>query len=187
VPYNLPEVLKRPDEEITLVEGEKGANATMKKGVLATCIHGQQWTSEATAFLTDRIVNIAMDNDKSGRAHIETAREWLSQVDARMRVIELPGLPPGKGLDDWLETHSVEEYRELVAKTPIEGRISTAPHPFPAEETIERYDWLLGRHLLRGEVCATVGTGGTGKSTLAITEALSMASGKQLLHDFVPN
>src|SRR5262249_10835515 len=71
--------------------------------------------------------------------------------------------------------------------TPIEGRISTAPHPFPAEETIDRYDWLLGRHLLRGEVSATVGTGGTGKSTLAITEALSMASGKQLLHDKAPD
>src|SRR5262245_13784109 len=27
VPYNLPELSKRPDEEITLVEGEKGANA----------------------------------------------------------------------------------------------------------------------------------------------------------------
>jgi hypothetical protein len=185
VPYNLLQLLKRPDENITLVEGEKGVNA-VKKEILATCIHGQQWTSEAVAFLTDRTVNVAMDNDASGRKNIETALEMLSQVDARVRVIELPGLRPGKGLDDWLKDHSVEEYRELVAKTPIEGRISTAPHPFPAEETIERYEWLLGRHLLRGEVSATVGTGGTGKSTLAITEALSMASGKQLLHDFVP-
>jgi hypothetical protein len=41
VPYNLPELLKQPDEDITMVEGEKGANAAMKKGILATCIHGQ--------------------------------------------------------------------------------------------------------------------------------------------------
>jgi hypothetical protein len=186
VPYNLPKLLKRLDEEITLVEGEKGANATMKKGILTTCVHGQQWRNETATFLTDRIVNIAMDNDACGRANIETARKWLAQVEANMRVIELPGLRPGKGPDDWLEDHSVEEYLALVAKTPIEGRITATPHPFPAEETIERWNWLLGRHLLRGEVSATVATSGTGKSTLAITEALSMASGKQLLHDKMP-
>jgi hypothetical protein len=186
VPYKLQELLKRPNEEITLVEGEKGTNAAMKKGILTTCIHGQQWTSEAAAFLTDRTVHVAMDNDLSGRAHIETAREMLKQVNARVRVIELAGLPPGKGLDDWLEDHSVEEYRELVAKTPIEGRISVAPYSFPAEETLALWDWLFGWHLLRGEVSATVGSTGTGKSSKSIAEALSMASGKQLLHDFVP-
>jgi len=186
VPYNLPELQKRLDERIALVEGEKGVNALMAKGILATYIMGQQWTSGAAAFLTDRTVDVAMDNDASGRKNRERALFWLNQVNATVRVIELPGVRPCDGLDDWLENHSVEEYRELVAKTPIEGRISATPHPFPAEETIERYEWLLGRHLLRGEVSATVGTGGTGKSTLAITEALSMASRKQLLHDFVP-
>jgi len=186
VPYNLQELQKRPNERIALVEGEKGVNDLMAKGILATCIMGQQWTSGAAAFLTDRTVDVAMDNDASGRKNRERALFWLKQVNATVRVIELPGARPRDGLDDWLEDHSVEEYRELVAKTPIEGRISTAPHPFPAEETIERWDWLLGRHLLRGEVCATVATSGTGKSTLAITEALSMASGKQLLHDKMP-
>ena len=186
VPYNLPKLLKRLDEEITLVEGEKGANATMKKGILTTCVHGQQWRNETATFFTDRIVNIAMDNDASGRANIETAREMLSQVEANMRVIELPGLRPGKGLDDWLEDHSIEEYLALVAKTPIEGRITATPHTFPAEETIPRDEWLLGKHLLRGEVSITAATTGTGKSTLAIAQALSMASGKQLLHDTVP-
>ena len=83
VPYNLPELLKRLDEEITLVEGEKGVNTVIKKEILATCVHGQQWRNEAVAFLTDRTVNVAMDNDASGRANIETAQEWLAQVNSR--------------------------------------------------------------------------------------------------------
>src|SRR5262249_54506435 len=86
-----------------------------------------------------------------------------------------------------LESHSVEEYRELVAKTPIEGRISAASYSFPAEETLSLWDWLFGWHILRGEVSATVGSTGTGKSSKSIAEALSMASGKQILYDFLPS
>jgi hypothetical protein len=61
------------------------------------------------------------------------------------------------------------------------------PHSFPAEETIERWDFLYGRHLLRGTVAATAAMGSTGKSSLGIVEALAMASGKQLLEEQVPN
>lgn len=71
------------------------------------------------------------------------------------------------------------------AKTPF--TITAAPYAFPAETSIPQYDWLLGRHLLRGDVSGTAATGGTGKSSLAIVEALAMASGKQLTHDNVPS
>jgi hypothetical protein len=65
--------------------------------------------------------------------------------------------------------------------------ITAAPYTFPDEASIPQYDWLLGRHLLRGDVSGTAATGGTGKSSLAIVEALAMASGKQLTHDTVPS
>jgi hypothetical protein len=42
-------------------------------------------------------------------------------------------------------------------------------------------DWLYGHHLIRGYVSLTVAPGGVGKSTLTITEALAMASGRDLL------
>lgn len=53
------------------------------------------------------------------------------------------------------------------------------------ESTLTRYDFLLGHHLLRGEVAITAAVGGTGKSSPAIVEALSVASGQQLTHDRV--
>ena len=64
------------------------------------------------------------------------------------------------------------------------GRIE--PYSFPPEETLSRYEWLLGKHLLRGTVSGTAAMGGTGKSNISIVEALAMASGKVLLHDQVP-
>ena len=184
VPYNLEQICARPDD-ITLVEGEKAVEYLKKKGLLATCVQGQNWTSAMMEFFVGRTVNVAMDNDDAGYENIETAREWLGKVNATLRVIDLPDSPPAAGLDDWIEQHSVEEYRALVAKTKPEGMSTPTAYTFPPEETIAVYDWLYGRHLLRGEVCGSAAMGGTGKSNLSLIEAISMAIGKQLLHDSV--
>src|SRR5690606_4620106 len=47
--------------------------------------------------------------------------------------------------------------------------------------TIPPREWLYGRHLMRKFVSVTVAPGGVGKSSLAIVEAVAMASGKPLL------
>jgi AAA domain len=90
-------------------------------------------------------------------------------------------LPPGCGLDDWLEHHTVEEYRAIVARTRPEGIRGFQPHNFPAEADIPAWDFLYDKHLLRGTVSVTAATGETGKSTKSITEALAQATGKALL------
>lgn len=46
---------------------------------------------------------------------------------------------------------------------------------------IPRREWLLGRHLIRKFISATVAPGGVGKSSLAIAEALSLATGRNLI------
>jgi hypothetical protein len=68
-----------------------------------------------------------------------------------------------------------------------EFKITAKPFDFPAEGSLPRYEWLLGRHLLRNEVAGSAAMGGTGKSSLSIVEALAMASGKKLTHDMVPS
>jgi hypothetical protein len=75
---------------------------------------------------------------------------------------------------------------ELALKPATPFTITAAPYTFPPEASIPQYDWLLGRHLLRGEVSGTAAMGGTGKSSLAIVESLAMASNRQLTHDTVP-
>lgn len=42
-------------------------------------------------------------------------------------------------------------------------------------------EWVLGRHLIRRYVSATVSPGGVGKSALVIAEGLAMASGRNLI------
>jgi hypothetical protein len=42
-------------------------------------------------------------------------------------------------------------------------------------------EWLYGRHYLRGAVGCTIATGGTGKSSLLLAEAVAMATGSKLV------
>jgi hypothetical protein len=46
---------------------------------------------------------------------------------------------------------------------------------------IQPRKWLYGHHLIRKYVSATIAPGGVGKSTLTITDAVALASGKALL------
>jgi hypothetical protein len=82
---------------------------------------------------------------------------------------------------------TAETAKEKSTRPTTPFTIIAVPYAFPAETAIPQYDWLLGRHLLRGEVSGTAATGGTGKSSLAIVESLAMTSGRQLTHDTVPS
>jgi hypothetical protein len=68
----------------------------------------------------------------------------------------------------------------------IIDELTLEPHDFPDEASIRRWDFLYGRHLLRQTVSATAAMGSAGKSSMAIVEALAMASGKRLLDIEVP-
>lgn len=46
--------------------------------------------------------------------------------------------------------------------------------------------WVYGRHMIRKQVSVTVAPGGVGKSSLTILEAICLASGRQLLGEWVP-
>lgn len=46
---------------------------------------------------------------------------------------------------------------------------------------LRRREWLYGKLLIRKELTATVAPGGVGKTTLAITEAVALATGRPLL------
>lgn len=52
--------------------------------------------------------------------------------------------------------------------------------------TLPKRQWVYGRQLMRGTLSVTVAPGGVGKSALAITEALAIASGRPLLGEAVP-
>lgn len=53
--------------------------------------------------------------------------------------------------------------------------------------TIPPRPWVYGRHMIRKQVSVTVAPGGVGKSSLTLVEALCLASGRQLLGEWVPH
>jgi hypothetical protein len=166
--------------------------------------------------LTGRELFILEDNDESGHEIAAKAYKELSKVAKSARIITaahlwkfLPATPdplprrkpgepqirpvdpnkPPSGCDisDWLACKGnpkqlVEICREVLA----EGVINFTPHNFPDEKSLPPYEWLYGRHLLRGEVSMTCASGGTGKSALSIVEALAQTSGRDLLGINVP-
>src|SRR5579872_832518 len=182
VPYNLPELLARPAEDITLVEGEKGADALMAKGLLATCVQGQKWTNDVAQFFTGRTVNIAMDNDDGGALAAEVARLRLSKVKASVRVLDLPDIAPAAGLDDWLEQHSVDDYKALVARTRPEVSNIKVINPAEWANEIVPEPIFLVQNLLRAAIVALLyGDGGLGKSLLSLDLAVARSSGRDWL------
>jgi AAA domain len=70
-----------------------------------------------------------------------------------------------------------------LASTRARGVISATPFVLPDPATIKPREWLYASHYARGYVGVTVAPGGVGKSSLALVEAVAMATGKDLLGD----
>jgi hypothetical protein len=66
-------------------------------------------------------------------------------------------------------------------KEPKRRRINPMPLILPAEKDIPRRQFLYGMHYMPGTVSGTIGTGGTGKSTLSLIEGMGMSIGRDLI------
>jgi hypothetical protein len=199
--YRWPAIMRAgPGATVFVTEGEKNADDLARVGLLATTVISHKWTPECVAALADRHLIILEDHDDDGRKLSAASRDALFKVAKSIRVVPTAhlwkfldparlkfGLEPGPNADvsDWLYYGDPAKLIEICREIPAEGDITVAPYDFPAERDIAPYNWILGRHMLRGEVVATVALGGTGKSSLGIVEALSIASGKTLLYDQV--
>jgi hypothetical protein len=65
-----------------------------------------------------------------------------------------------------------------ASKEPL---ITATPFILRDPTLIPRRDWIYGKHLIRKFGSATIAPGGVGKSSLVISEALAMATGRPLL------
>lgn len=105
--YRLPEVLaaKQRGEEIWVVEGEKDADELWRRGYPATCnpMGAGKWKPEYAETLRGARVLVVPDYDLPGYHHAERVIRSLRGVAAAVRYLELPGLPVGGDVSDWLE------------------------------------------------------------------------------------
>lgn len=70
---------------------------------------------------------------------------------------------------------------------PAADRITAAPFVWCDPASIPPRQWLFGSHYIRGYATGTVAPGGTGKTSLVQTEALSMATGRDLIGGIKPD
>lgn len=81
--------------------------------------------------------------------------------------------------------HNLADLRQMTSGE--EGhRITATPFVLPDPTKIPRRAYLLGKWLQRGEISSIIAPGGTGKTTLEIAMALSIASGRDIFHKGLP-
>ncbi len=119
-----------------IVEGEKCCDAAMGIGLNATTSAGGSKAAGKTDWtpLAGRAVVIQPDNDNPGRKHTATVAGILRNLDppATVRVVELPDLPDGGDIVDYIGDRDSIESDDLRAR--IDGMPDTTtatPMPDP--------------------------------------------------------
>ena len=150
IPYRLPEVAEAiaAERPIFIVEGEKDADNLGKLGIVATCNAGgaRKWRADHASHLKDADVIIVPDNDEAGREHANQVRRSLRIAAARVRVLELPGLPEKGDVSDWIAAGGTADHfwrlvetaaRDVTNVVPFPAR--EAPPPAPTDEGLPRW------------------------------------------------
>jgi len=120
--YNLPELVKRKDETIYIVEGEPDVDRLHKEGLLATTnSHGPgQWRNEYSETLKDRNVVIIPDNDDEGRRHAKQVAKALAEKARSVKIVGLPNLPEHGDVSDWLDAgNKIDDLKSIVEVTEL--------------------------------------------------------------------
>jgi len=200
IPYRLPDILTAPDQIIHLVEGEKAADYLAGQGLLATTAPGGgtafPLADDFAVWFDGQRVRAYPDNDATGRKWAERVAQRLPHAE----IVWLPDQAPKAGADDWLQREgktvddligavsvSSDEFvheSTTLPTTPI-SRIAATPFEWIDPSLIPPREWLYDAHLIRKFVSMTVSPGGLGKSSLALIDAMSMASGRALFADSV--
>ncbi len=111
---------------VLVCEGEKAVDLLTALGLVATCgtAGASTWKETWSTTLIEagcRELLILADRDAPGARHAERVAKDVRQHDASIviKLIDLPGLPPGGDVADFLEAgHTGDELLEIVASTP---------------------------------------------------------------------
>lgn len=132
--YRLPELLAAPKRTAFVCEGEKDVDRLVGLGLISTtnCGGSPSWRKHASDYAETfrgrpRVV-VLVDNDEPGRHWGQEVARSISAVGTKVSVLELPGLPIGGDVSDWLEHHTVDELKTLataaLAWTPLTSEAS---------------------------------------------------------------
>jgi hypothetical protein len=178
--YRLPELAAAPvDRPVYLVEGEKDVDRLAELGLVSTTnpMGAGKWREEYAGVLAGRQVVLLPDNDEAGQEHTRQVCQSLSGKAASLKIVNLPGLAPKGDVSDWLDLgHTATELEKLAAQTPYEK--PPPPKRLWHADELEQFPrpaWLIEPELMRGTLSVLVGEPGSGKTFLALHNALKVA------------
>ncbi|HYT93014.1 MAG TPA: hypothetical protein VEL76_30130, partial [Gemmataceae bacterium] len=151
--YRLPDIRQDDFQPVFIAEREQDADALHKKmDLLATtnpggATHGK-WLPEYSKMLAGRDVMILPNNHEAGRKWAQSVAASLEPKAPMLKVVQLPGLPEGGTVSDWLAVrgNGMNSLSELVGEA-SEWRPSPAPttrktqtkSPPPPAHQVEAY------------------------------------------------
>lgn len=176
VPYRLPGVIRA--NEIYVVEGEKDADRLAGLGLAATCNAGGagKWRSDWGPYFTGKSVVIIPDNDDPGRKHALDVQASVLAHAKRVRIVDLPGLPPKGDVSDYLAEHSGDELLALL-RPPVAPTI----HQFIDTTNRAVRDDLFESVIPSGALVVFVGQPRSFKTMAALQMMFAVASGQRWL------
>jgi hypothetical protein len=143
--YRLPELIDgvRSGKIVYHLEGPKDVETACKRlGVVATTSGStSSWRPEFRAHYTGADVVVIPDNDAPGRKYAEAVAQDLLRVAKSVKVVDLPDLPEGGDLTDWLDSgHTPEEFFTVVEGTETYAPEEEEPWPEPTPIEIKLPD-----------------------------------------------
>jgi hypothetical protein len=129
---------------VFLPEGEKAADAARSIGLTATTSAGGAKAPAKTDWtpLAGKQVVILPDNDAAGREYAAKATAILTKLapPVVVKVLELPNLPDGGDIVDWIAAHAGTEHKQLRQR--IEAMVEQAEVVAPMDNAapLERYE-----------------------------------------------
>lgn len=119
--YRLPDIVRRSEEIVYIVEGEKDVHSLERLGLLATTNPGGagKWRDEYSAVLAGRDCVVIADNDRPGLAHAASVARSLLRHGASVRIFR-PDTPKlGGDITDWINAGgTLDELRRICAELP---------------------------------------------------------------------
>jgi hypothetical protein len=195
VPYRVPDVLEAlaNDHTIFIVEGEAKVDLLWTWNLAATCNPGgsKKWNPEHSEYLRSADVVVLPDNDGAGREHVSVVGAALAGIAKRLRVLELPGLPPKGDIIDWAKAGGTREQLDVLLETapawdehaaPAKtGRL--CPHNLKdfLQLKIRPRQKLLGDIVPEKGLVMVYAVRGTGKTLVALGFGYAVATGTEFL------
>ena len=201
--FRLPELIaSNGDQWVFCCEGERDVLSLTQLGLVATTAGSVgSWTPEygSSGYFLGKRVCVLPDNDDAGRRLAETVAADISDEAAEVKVPELPGLPAGGDVSDWLgpdgqlDGKTEDEIRgallALVEATPtwtpqapvgLSARSASIISPAVvnlADVIAEHIDWLWPSRLAIGKVNLLAGDPNLGKTLISLDIAARVSRG----------